>query len=60
MCSSSQVYDSFSLRADSLMGEFKVGHFNCIKILIRFRIFKLFSFFLHVQLDVGYIYDEPG
>lgn len=33
MCSSSQVYDSFSLRADSLMGEFKVGQFNIIKIL---------------------------
>lgn len=38
MCSSSQVYDSFSLRADSLMGEFKVGQFNCIKILLRFKI----------------------
>uniref|UniRef100_A0A8C4DZA7 Myoferlin like n=1 Tax=Dicentrarchus labrax TaxID=13489 RepID=A0A8C4DZA7_DICLA len=33
LCLSWQVYDSFSLRADSLMGEFKVCQFKCHAIM---------------------------
>lgn len=38
-----QVYDSFSLRADSLMGEFKVWTIKPFKFLSHLRIFKLIS-----------------
>lgn len=73
LCFSSQVYDSYSLRADSLMGEFKVPGlflFNLLEVkhsacwytksvVYVIRVWLILCHFV-TQLDVGYVYDEPG
>lgn len=58
-----QVYNSYSLRADSLMGEFKVSsvtksHQKMTKGERKSDVWLVSPSF--TQLDVGYVYDEPG
>lgn len=55
-----QVYNSYSLRADSLMGEFKVWDWHFLILCLSVSPEISFCCCSHTQLDVGYVYDEPG